>query len=147
MDAFSGVTLGLSLVGLVLLVVLLIAIFYKPPKRLKVNCQFKEDNSKAKDSVVTVSVENIGKRQVKMVSPYVRFSHSTQSKLFQMKADKVQCAFPRIIDVGEKMSCEVDLSQYKESLDQHDFHPTQMKVIIKDTVGLNFNSSALAFHD
>ncbi len=147
MDSLSGISIGLSLVGLVLLIVALIAIFYKPPKRLKVDCKFKTDDAKKKDSVVTVQVENIGKREVKLVSPYVSFSHASHSKLFQMKADKVECKFPRIINIGDKLSCEVDLSQYKELLDKHDFHPTHMKVIIKDTVGLKFNSHTLTFKD
>jgi hypothetical protein len=135
------------LIGLVLLVVILIAIFYKPPKRLKVKCDFKAEDKTDKHSVINVSVENIGKRQVKMVSPYVRFSHTSHSKLFQMKPKNVECRFPRIINVGEKLSCEVDLHEYKDSLDEHDFHPTHMKVIIKDTVGLNFDSHTLAFKE
>ena len=64
MGAFSGIALGLSLMGLVLLVVILIAIFYNPPKRLKVDCKFKTDNKEDKYSIVTVSVENIGKKKL-----------------------------------------------------------------------------------
>ena len=147
MDAFSGIAIMLSLVGLVLLIVILIAIFYKPPKRLKVNCVFKADNKEDKYSIVTVSVENIGKRKLKLVSPYVRFSHASHAKLYQMKPDILQCKFPQIVNVGDKMSCDVDLHQYKESLDNHDFHPTHMKVIMKDTAGLEFDSQTLTFND
>jgi len=147
MDAFSGIALGLSLMGLVLLVVILIALFYKPPKRLKVGCQFKDDGKEDKYSVITVSVNNIGKRKLKLVAPYVRFSHATHSKLYQMKPDKLQCKFPQIVSVGQTMSCDVDLHQYKESLDAHDFHPTHMKVIMKDTAGLEFESHTLTFKE
>lgn len=147
MDSISGIALGLSLIGLVLLVVILIALFYKPPKRLKVDCQFKAVGKEDKYSVVTVSVKNIGKRKLKLVSPYVRFSHTTHTKLFQMKSDKVQCKFPIIINMKDEMSCDVDLHQYKELLDNHDFHPTHVKVIMKDTAGLEFESHTLAFKD
>ena len=147
MDSISGIAIGLSLVGLVLLIVALIAIFYKPPKRLKVSCKFKSDDATKKDSVVTVHVENIGKRKVKLVSPYVSFSHATHSKLFQMKPDKLGCRFPQIVDIGDKLDCTIDLSHYKEALDNHDFHPTNMKVILKDTAGLEFSSHTLTFKD
>ncbi len=147
MDAFSGIALGLSLMGLVLLVVILIAIFYKPPKRLKVGCQFKADGKEDKYSIITVSVKNIGKRKLKLVAPYVRFSHTTHAKLFQMKPDKLQCRFPQIVNIGQEMSCDVDLHQYKEALENHDFHPTHIKVIMKDTAGLEFESHSLTFKD
>ena len=147
MDSFSGIALGLSLVGLVLLVVILIALFYKPPKRLKVDCNFKAEDQEKKDSVIKVKVENIGRRKLKLVSPYVRFSHANHSKLYQMQSDKVQCSFPRIVNIGDVLECEVDLSVYKESLDVHDFHPTHMKLIMKDTAGLQFPSHTLHFKD
>jgi len=147
MDSLSGIALGLSLIGLVLLVVIIIALFYKPPKRLKVDCQFKAVGKEDKYSVVTVSVKNIGKRKLKLVAPYVRFSHTTHTKLFQMKSDKLQCKFPLVVTVGGEMSCDVDLHQYKEMLENHDFHPTHMKVIMKDTAGLEFESQTLTFKD
>ena len=147
MDSFSGIALGISLMGLVLLIVLLIAVFYKPPKRLKVDCKFKTDNKEDKYSIITVSVENIGKKKLKLVAPYVRFSHATHTKLYQMKPDILQCKFPQIVSLKAKMSCDVDLHQYKESLENHDFHPTHMKVIMKDTAGLEFESPTLIFKD
>lgn len=147
MDSLSGITIGLSLIGLVLLIVILIAIFYKPPKRLKVSCKFKSDDKEDKHSIITVDLKNIGTRRVKLVLPYVRFGHDTHSKLFQMKREKVQCRFPRILPVGEDLSFDIDLSLYKESLDKHDFHPTHIKVIMKDTVGLKFHTHTLDFKD
>ena len=145
MDDISGVTIALSLVGFVLLVVALVALLYKPPKKLKVVCKFKDDSIKNLKSIVEIDVENIGKKRMKMLAPYVKFSHATHSKLFQVKPEMVNTRFPRIIKIGDKLNCEVDLSQYTSSLESISFNPTHVKIFLEDTAGLRFYSQNLEF--
>ena len=103
MNIESGYFLALVLVGFVLLVVALVAIFYKPGKRLNVNYNFKSDKDKLNKSIIEVFVENIGKKRVKMLFPYVKFSSTSSSKLFQLNSERVNCRFPKIIKKGEKL--------------------------------------------
>ncbi len=144
MDNISGLVIGASLIGLVLLVVVLIAIFYKPAKRLEVTCNFKPDSDKT-DSVIKVAVKNIGKKRLKLVAPYVKFSHYTHFKLYQITSAKAHCKFPRIMKIGDEIGCEVDLTPYKDLLAKNEWHPTHVRVIVKDTVGLEFQSENLDY--
>jgi len=145
MDNLSGITIALSLIGFVLLVVLLVTIFYRPAKRLQVTCNFKSDSDEKNDSVLVVNMENIGKRKLKLLAPYVRFSHTTHSKLYQVKPETINCKFPRMLKIGEKLSCELDLGHFKTILEKHAFSPTHMKLIVNDSAGLDFESQSLGF--
>lgn len=145
MDIESGYFIALVLIGLILLVVALVAIFYKPGKRLYVNCNFKSDKDNINKSIIEVFVENVGKKRVKMVFPYVKFSSSTSSKLFQLNSKKVNYRFPKIIKKGEKLNFEVDISQYNNILKNQSFNTTHIKVVVEDTVGLQFKSHNLDF--
>ena len=145
MNIESGYFLALVLVGFVLLVVALVAIFYKPGKRLNVNYNFKSDKDKLNKSIIEVFVENIGKKRVKMLFPYVKFSSTSSSKLFQLNSERVNCRFPKIIKKGEKLNFEIDISQYINILKKQSFEPTHVRVVIEDTVGLKFKSHNLDF--
>lgn len=145
MDNLSGITIAISLIGFVLLVVLLVTIFYRPAKRLQVTCNFKSDSDEKNDSVLVVNLENIGKRKLKILAPYVRFSHTTHSKLYQVKPETINCKFPRMLKIGEKLSCELDLGHFKTILEKHAFSPTHMKLIVNDSAGLDFESQSLGF--
>jgi hypothetical protein len=145
MDNFSGLTLALSLVGLVLLVVLLVSILYRPAKRLNVLCSFKPGSDEKQHSVLIVILENIGKRKLKLLPPYVRFSHATHSKRFLVKPETITSNFPRSLKIGEKLTCELDLSHFKSLLEKHTFHPTHVKFVINDSAGLDFESHSLTF--
>jgi len=145
MNNISGFVLGLSLIGFVLLVVALIALFYKPAKKLKVNGKYRP-NSFGKESVIKVDVKNVGKKQLKLTAPYVKFTHINHSKLYQITSAKAHCKFPRIMKIGDEIGCDVDLTHYKELLEKNDWHPTHVRVIVKDTVGLEFQSKALDYH-
>ncbi len=145
MGNISGITLAISLISFVILVVILVTLFYKPAKRLHVDCKFSDDTDQSKTSRLDVIIENIGKKRVKLVSPYVRFSHSQHSMLFQVKPNYTHCKFPHILKIGEKITCDVDLNHYKHLLEGNSFHPTHVKVIIKDMAGLDFASHNLEF--
>jgi hypothetical protein len=143
MDNISGIAIALSLIGLVLLIVILVAILYKPGKRLNVHAEFVDKGNKVDESIVKVSIKNIGKKQVKMVYPYIKFYHGTHSKIYQLKPNNVECKFPRIIKKGELISCQIDLHHYHDPLEKTEFDPTHVKFMIKDTVGMEFHSEHL----
>jgi hypothetical protein len=145
MDSFSGIAIGLSMIGFVLLVGLLVALFYRPAKRLQVTSSFKTGSDEKHDAMLIINIDNIGKRQLKLRAPYVRFSHATHSKLFQVKPEMISCKFPRTVKVGEKLSCELDLGHFKTLLEKHSFSPTHVKLIINDSAGLDFESPSLSF--
>jgi hypothetical protein len=145
MGNLSGLTIGLSLIGLVLLIVLLVALLYKPAKRMHVTCNFLPDSTEKHDVVMSVKMDNTGKRKLKLYSPYVRFSHATHSKLYQVKPETISCKFPYTLKIGEQLNCELDLGHFKTILEKHAFSPTHVKVIISDSAGLEFESASLAF--
>ena len=145
MDNFSGFTLGLSLIGFVLLVVLLVSLLYRPAKRLNVTCNFKSDSDEKQDAMLIVNLDNVGKRKLKLLPPFVRFSHATHSKLFKIKPETINCRFPRSVKIGEKLTCEVDLGHYTTQLEKLGFSSTHVKVIFNDSAGLDFESHNLAY--
>ncbi len=145
MGDISGITLAISLISFVVLVVILVTLFYKPAKRLHVDCKFSDTKDQSKTSILDVTIENIGKRRIKLVAPYVKFSHAQHSLLFQVKHDLTRTRFPKMLKIGEKMTVDVDLSHYKHLLESNSFHPTHVKVIVKDMAGLDFASHNLEF--
>lgn len=145
MDNFSGIAIGLSMIGFVLLVVLLVAILYRPAKRLSVKCSFPPESEEKHYSILLVTAENIGKRKLKLLLPFVRFSHATSTQLYKVRPETINCSFPRSIKVGEKLICEIDLAHFKTQLEKHAFHPTHIKVIMSDSAGLDFESQNLIF--
>jgi hypothetical protein len=145
MNNISGLTLGLSLIGLVLLVVFLVAIFYRPAKRLNVTCNFKSGSDEKQDAMLLVNLENVGKRKLKLQAPFIRFSHTTHSKRYQAKPETLSCNFPRSIKIGEKQSFELNLGHFKTQLEKIAFNPTHVKIIINDFAGLDFESQSLTF--
>jgi hypothetical protein len=145
MDDFSGIAIGLSMIGFVLLVVLLVAILYRPAKRLQVSCNFKADSDEKQDAVLIVGLENIGKRKLKLLIPFVRFSHATHAKLYKANPGYISIKFPYTLKVGEKLNFELDLGHFKTILEKHAFSPTHVKIIINDSAGLDFESHSLTF--
>lgn len=143
MDNFSGITLGLTLIGFVLLVVALVAIFYKPAKRLKVECNFKSGSENTLASSLTIDLENVGKRQLKLQAPFIRFSHATHSKIYSIKPEYLHCRFPHMLKIGEKLNCELELSHFTSQLQKHEFKPTHVKIMINESAGLDFESHSL----
>jgi hypothetical protein len=145
MDNQSWIVMILSVAGTILLIVALVSLFYKPAKRLSVICTYKDVPEGETGQELKIVIENDGKRNIDILSPYIRFSTAAHSKIFQIKSEKVHCKFPKIIKIGETMSCEIDLYQYKESMLEHTFHPSHLSVIIKDTAGLEFTSAHLHY--
>jgi len=143
MGNISGIYLGLTLIGFVLLVVALVAIFYRPAKRLKVDCAFKDGNDNSLNSILRIDIENVGKRTMKLMPLYIRFSHTNHSKLFAVKPKLLHIRFPRMIKIGEKLTCELDLKHYDQLLKTHSLIPTHLKVIVNDSAGLDFESHSL----
>lgn len=145
MDNISGYTLVLIIVGVILITATLVAVFYKPGKKIIVSCNFKNNADGKPPTIIEVNIENTGKKQLKMMAPFVDFTTLQHSMIFQIKSEMAHCNFPHLLRVGEKLSCEVDLTHYHNSLQESDFHPSHIKVFVKDTVGMQFNSNHLDY--
>ena len=145
MDDLSSVTIVLSIVGFIAIITVLVIILYKPPKKLDVESKFASKENSEKPHLVDVNIKNTGKKRLKMNSPYVKFINGPSVQIYQINPQKIHCRFPRIIKVGEEISCTVDLTEYHKSLEKDSFHPTHFKIVIKDTVGMNFSSHSLDY--
>ncbi len=145
MGDITSFQLVMIIVGFIALVTILILIFYKPPKNLKVKCEFIPDSLKSGGHKLKLDVQNTGKARVKMMAPFVRFIHGPTSQIYQLHSAKVHCKFPRIVKVGESVTCEFDLDDFREKLTRNDFHPTHVKIEIKDTVGMKFSSGSIDY--
>ncbi|MEZ5082172.1 MAG: hypothetical protein R2750_01770 [Bacteroidales bacterium] len=145
MDNLSSLTIALSIVGFIALIAILVSLFYKPGKKLDVITTLQPEEDGSTPHNMNVEVTNTGKNRVKMQSPFVKFSHGTGSMIYKVNPHKIHCRFPRILNVGEKVNCTVDLTQYHESLDNSSFHPTHVKIVIKDTMGMKFDSHSIHY--
>ncbi len=134
-----------SAVVLIILVTVLVAILYKPGKKLAVNCEYEKQPSEEGKKFLDIHVKNTGKKQVKMMAPFVSFYNLQSSQIFQLDPKKVHCKFPRLLKVGEEVACKVEIGHYKETLQKREFHPHKVKIYVKDTVGMKFNSNSLDY--
>lgn len=142
MDNLSGILIALSLIGLVLLIVVLIALFYKPPKNLLVNCKLNLNEGK---KTLDFEVLNNGKKRLKLQAPYVKFSHATSKKIFQVKKEYFNAKFPRILRIGETFTGSIDISHYEEILHNASFKPIHVKILFIESAGLEFKSHSIDF--
>jgi len=141
MDFNNGTFIALGTAGIVLFVTFLVAVFYKPKKRLKVVAKFNPTNN----HLVEVHVKNVGKRRVKTVAPYVKFTHGQISRKYQVNPRKINCKFPRILNIGDEVSFQINLTNFHSVLEQKSMNTTHLKVIIENMVGMQYNSQSLNY--
>ncbi|MBN1340319.1 MAG: hypothetical protein JXA03_13400 [Bacteroidales bacterium] len=132
---------GIALV--IVLAVLYLSFFFKPGKQLKVVASLIH-NETSDSRNLSVEIINIGKKGLKVVYPFVKFRNGRFSKLFQVKPDRVNTSFPKIIKPGEEYDCIIEITSYIRLLNKKAFSPKTLKVIIKDTVGVKFQSEIIA---
>lgn len=142
MDNVSGILIALSLIGLVLLVVVIIALFYKPPKNLLVKCKLSVNGDK---KTLDFEVLNDGKKRLKLQEPLVKFTHATSKKMFQVKKEYLQAKFPKVLKIGESFAGSINIDHYEEVLRKNSFEPTHVKVIFLESAGLEFQSHSIDF--
>ena len=142
MDSISASIIVAIVLGMIALVFILVIIFYKPPRQLKVHSDFKSGNN-SNSSILEVEIQNTGKAREKITAPYLKYSVGFHTKKFQVGKEFVNCKYPRILKPGEKMVCEIDTSYYQKLLEEDDFNPTHLNVIVDDMVGMEFKSEAL----
>lgn len=141
MDFQNGIFIAIAIICIVLLVAFLVSVFYKPKKRLQVQADFKADN----EHIVEVHVLNIGKRRVKMVAPYVKFSHGRKSRKYQIDPRWIKCKFPRVLNLGEEFTCEIDLEHFHSILEKKSMNSPHVKIIIENMVGMKYISHTLDY--
>ncbi len=141
MDFSNGIFIAIGIAGMVLLVALLVTLFYKPKKKLRVDAKFNPGNM----HMVEVHIVNVGKRRVKTVAPYVKFSHGQKSRKYQVNPHKINCKFPRVLKVGEEVNCEIDLTHFHSELEKKSMNSTHVKIIIENMVGMKYNSHTLDY--
>jgi hypothetical protein len=142
MDSLSASTIVMILAGVLVTVFILVVVFYKPPRQLKVNSNYKS-GSGDNNSLLELEIINVGKTREKIMPPYLKFSSGFSTKKYQVGKESVNCKYPRVIKPGERMVCEIDLSQYQKSLEKDDFKATHLVVVVDDMVGMEFKSESL----
>jgi hypothetical protein len=145
MDGTSEILIFLSIIGFILLLVILVSLFYKPARRLSVKATLSK-NEENKPSV-HVSVENIGKKRVRIMPPYIKFYAGIHSQIYQVAPKIIHHDFPRLLKRREIDECEIELSSYLEKLKKADFHATRFKILIKNSTGLEYFSPAIELHE
>ncbi len=140
-DFNDGTFIAISISAIVLLVALLVTLFYKPKKRLRVDAKFNPANNHK----VEIHATNIGKRRVKVVSPYVKFSHGQKSRKYQVSPSKLNIRFPRVLKVGDEFNCEIDLTHFHSALEKRSMNSSHVKIIIENMVGMKYNSHTLDY--
>lgn len=141
MDFQNGIFIAIAIVCIVLLVTFLVTVFYKPKKRLQVKVGFDHGSQ----HVLKVDVLNIGKRKLKMVAPYIKFTHGRKSRKYQVDPRKIKCKFPRALKVGEEFSCFIDLEHFHSVLEKRNMKSTHVKVIIENMVGMKYISHTVDY--
>ncbi|MCB0804521.1 MAG: hypothetical protein KDC05_01910 [Bacteroidales bacterium] len=145
MENITSFQLVLIIIGFIALVTVLVVIFYKPAKELQVHCEFTPNQQKPDGHRLQLSVENTGKAKLKMMAPFIRFIHGPSSQIYQLKPEQAHCAFPKLLKVGDVVSCDFDLDDFRDKLKKNGFHPTHVKIEIKDTVGMKFSSHSIDY--
>lgn len=133
------------IIFIIVMFIVLITIF-KPGKSMEILASFREANG-AENNILHISLNNDGKKKVKVVLPLIKFKSGTKAKLFQLKQTADRPRFPRIIEPGDKAEMTVNISPYLRLLRKKSFHPTSFKVIVKDTIGMKFQSDSQSIPD
>lgn len=146
MDFNSSLLIVLGIVSVIALVAILVAFLYKTPKRLKVKANYSATDDSGPPKSLEFHIVNIGRKRVKMASPFVKYYNSQHSILYEVKKGYTSCKFPKILEVGKEMHCQFDLDHFHDVLERQKFDPQHVRIVIRDTVGMHFNSNALDYH-
>lgn len=133
---FGGILL------ILLLIILYLTFFFKPGKQLNVEARLYQNETSGAMNV-SLEIKNIGKKGMKIVHPFVKFRKGRYSRLFQVKPDRVNSTFPKIIKPGEEYDCIIEITPYVRLLSKRSFSPSSMKIMVKDTVGVKFQSESV----
>lgn len=136
----------IGIVGVIALVAIVVAFFYKPPKRLTVAANYSTAGNADPPKSLEFHIVNIGRKRVKMASPFVKFYNAQHSILYEVKKGYTSCKFPKIIEVGKEMHCQFDLDHFHDVLEKQNFEPQHVRIVIRDTVGMHFISNPLDYH-
>lgn len=146
MDFNSSLGIVLGIVGVIALVTTLVALLYKPPKRLKVSANYTVVSTGEQPKSLEFHIVNIGRKRVKMATPFVKFYSAQHSILYEVKKNYTSCRFPKILELGTEMHCQFDLEHFHDVLEKLNFKPQHVRIVIRDTVGMHFNSNPLDYH-
>ena len=143
-DFNNSLTFVILIVGAIAIVTVLVIIFYKPGKKLKVDAAYLVESGSS-DKFIEFHIVNVGKKRVKLGIPFVRFYSGRQSLLFEIKKSYTSCKFPKILEVGQEMRCKFEVAHFYEVLDNKNFHPHHVKIVIRETIGMRFRSNTLEY--
>jgi len=87
-----------------------------------------------------VTVQNIGNKRIKIVSPFIKCKCGGKTKLFQVKPSNVTASFPKVIKPGDKYDFAINVANYSRFLNKRSLDIKAVKIIIKDTIGVKFQS-------
>ena len=146
MDFDSSLIIVLVIGGVMALITILVAVFYKPGKRLKVDAQYVPCDSGKPQDCLEFHIVNVGTKRVKMTLPSVLFYTGQHAIKYQIKRKYTSCKFPKILEVGDEMTCKFDLAHFHDVLENQNFHPHHVKIIVRDTMGMRFKSNPLDYH-
>ena len=146
MDFNSSLVIVLTIVSVIALVTILVTLFYKPGKRLKVDAKYIAKGGEDPPASLEFHIVNIGRKRVKMATPFVMFYSMQHSILYEVRKEYTSCRFPKILEVGDEMRCNFDLAHFHDVLEKQSFKPHHVKIVIRDTVGMRFNSNPLDYH-
>ena len=146
MDFDSSLVIVLFIVGAIALVAILVTLFYKPPKQLKVDVKYVAKGNEDPPASLEFHIVNVGRKRVKMATPFVMFYTLQHSLLYEIKREYTSCRFPKILEVGDEMRCMFDLDHFHDVLEKQEFNPHHVRIVIRDTVGMRFKSNPLDYH-
>jgi hypothetical protein len=146
MDFDTSVVIVLSIAGAIALITVLVALFYKPGKNLKVDASYISTKKEAPPESIEFHIVNVGTKRVKMAIPFVVFYNAQHSILYEIKREYTSCYFPKILEVGKEMRCKFDCGHFHDVLQTLSFKPHHVKIVIRDTMGMRFNSNSLDYH-
>ena len=146
MNFDSSLVIVLMIVGVIALVTILVALFYKPGKRLNVDARYVSDGKKDPQASLEFHIVNVGRKRVKMATPFVMFYNVQHSILYEIKREYTSCRFPKILEVGDEMRCMFDLAHFHDVLEKQHFKPHHTRIVIRDTIGMRFKSNPLDYH-
>jgi hypothetical protein len=145
MDFNSSLVIVLLIVGVIILVTVLVAVLYKTGKKLEVNASY-PNASEQPPRTLRFQIVNIGRKRVKLIAPVVKFYNLQHSILYEVRKEYTECKFPRIMEVGDGMDCTFDLEHFQEVLKKQDFDPSHVRLIVRDTMDMQFKSNPLDYH-
>lgn len=125
------------------LVIILIIVFYKPARKFQVVADFQKASQDEPGPHISFSVKNIGKINDQIFTAFMKCLSDSENPMFDLRDKVKKHRLPIALKIGEEVDFVVPWDILKRKLESKSINPRQFKIIIENSVGMEFVSKTI----